>query len=220
MSPIEVSLIRAAHLFARLPEETVEALCTISALQTYPAKALVFLDGDPAAGMYVVSSGRIKICRVSLSGREQILTLVTPGQHFNIVPVFDGGPCPANAETITPSEVLYFPADTLRQLVAQHPALALALLRECCGHMRRLVNLVDDLTLHTVQGRLARMLVQTASSKIKTPLTQAEMAAQLGTVREMVGRSLKTFETLGLIEIQRGVIRVIDQPGLLAQADG
>ena len=220
MSPVEATLIRAAHLFARLPEETVEALRTIAVLQTYPAKALVFLEGDPSTGMYVVSNGQVKICRVSLSGREQIMTLVTPGQHFNIVPVFDGGLSPANAETMTPAQVLWFPADALRQRVTNHPALTLALLRECCGHLRRLVNLVDDLTLHTVQGRLARLLAQAASSDSKTPLTQAEMAAQLGTVREMVGRSLKTFEALGLIEVQRGVIRVIDERGLLAQADG
>ena len=219
MSQVESATIRAGHLFARLPESSIDALCAIAVLHPYPARTLLFLEGDPAADLYVLITGRVKISRVSLSGREQIMTLVEPGQHFNIVPVFDGGPCPANAETMSPSQVLRFPAAELRQRVGQHSALALTLLKECCGHMRRLVNMVDDLTLHTVQGRLARLLVQAASSETKLPLTQAEIAAQLGTVREMVGRSLKTFEALGLIEVQRGVIRVMDQQGLLAQVD-
>jgi len=219
MSQVESAMIRTGHLFARLPEASIEALRAIAVLRHYPARTQLFLEGDPVADLCVVITGRVKIGRVSTRGREQIMTLVEPGQHFNIVPVFDGGPCPANAETMTASQVLRFPSDALRQRVGQDAALALMLLKECCSHMRRLVNMVDDLTLHTVHGRLAHLLVQVASGESAMPLTQAEMAAQLGTVREMVGRSLKTFEALGLIEIQRGVIRVMDQQGLLAQAD-
>jgi CRP-like cAMP-binding protein len=105
----------------------------------------------------------------------------------------------------------------------QHPALALALLREFTGRVRHLVNLVDELALHTVQGRLAGLLLAQAEAAERgaagPPLTQAEMAARLGTVREMVGRTLKTFEALGLIRLERGQISILDREGLAAQRE-
>ena len=101
--------------------------------------------------------------------------------------------------------------------------LALALLKELTSRLRHLVNLVDDLALHSVQGRLAGMLLeQAAEDKRGMPaaaLTQAEMAARLGTVREMVGRALKTFEALGLLRLERGVIVLLDRAGLVAQRE-
>jgi CRP-like cAMP-binding protein len=87
--------------------------------------------------------------------------------------------------------------------------------------MRHLVNLVDELALHTVQGRLAGLLLAQAAAaergETAPPLTQAEMAAHLGTVREMIGRTLKTFEALGLVRVERGQITILDRAGLEAQ---
>ena len=214
-----LKILQGANLFASLPNETIAALGDIAMVQTRTAKHVLFLEGDPAPGVYVVSQGRVKISRISPNGREQIMTIVTPGHHFNIVPVFDGGPCPANAEIMMESELLLLPTIALRALVTQHPTLALLLLKECSSHMRSLVNLVDDLALRTVQGRLAKLLVHAATNEHKTPLTQAEVASQLGTVREMVGRTLRTFEMMGLIKLERGAIQVINQKGLMAQAD-
>jgi CRP-like cAMP-binding protein len=137
--------------------------------------------------------------------------------------VFDGGACPANAESIDDVQLLLFPTDDLHHVVQRNPALGLVLLKDLTSFMRKLVNLVDDLALHTVQGRLARLVLriadETATDAQRAPLTQGEMAAQLGTVREMIGRSLKSFETLGLIKLERGLIRVVNRDGLLAQAE-
>jgi CRP/FNR family cyclic AMP-dependent transcriptional regulator len=108
-------------------------------------------------------------------------------------------------------------------VVEAHPALARALLREFTGRLRHLVDLVDTLALHTVQGRLAGLLLAQAEAAERgepvLPLTQAEMAAQLGTVREMVGRTLKSFEALGLIRIERGAIQLLDREGLAQQRE-
>jgi len=99
---------------------------------------------------------------------------------------------------------------------------ALRLLADSCRYLRRLVDLVDDLALTTVQGRLARLLLTQAEegeAGIVQPLTQSEMAARLGTVREMIGRSLKTFEGMGLIRIERGVIVIVDRAGLERESE-
>jgi CRP-like cAMP-binding protein len=173
--------------------------------------------------MYLVVHGHVKIARTSAGGREQVLYVLGPGSHFNTVPMFDGGTCPANAQALTAVTLLALPRERLQGVVEQHPALALALLKEFTGRLRHLVNLVDDLALHTVQGRLAGLLLEQAAAaergELLPPLTQAEMAARLGTVREMVGRALKTFEALGLLRIERGVITLVDRAGLAAQRE-
>jgi CRP-like cAMP-binding protein len=206
-----------------LPRAAVEALARIAVPLRRPAGALIQIEGDPAEAMYVVAAGRVKIARHGAGGREQVLYVIARGGHFNTVPMFDGGPCPASAEALSEVELLTLPRDALRQVVEDHPQLALALLREFTGRLRHLVNLVDDLALHTVQGRVAGLLLAQAEAaergEMVAPLTQADMAARIGTVREMVGRTLKSFETLGLIAIERGAITIRDRAGLEQQRE-
>jgi CRP-like cAMP-binding protein len=168
--------------------------------------------------MYLVVAGRVKVVRYSAEGREQIMHVVEPGDHFNTVPVFDGGACPATTEALLPTTLLVLERTALLELIHRYPDLATALLREFAGRLRMLVGLVEDLALHTVHGRLARLLLQQAEAAEQgepaPPMTQAEMAAHLGTVREMVGRTLKSFEAAGLIVLDRGAIRILDREGL------
>jgi CRP/FNR family cyclic AMP-dependent transcriptional regulator len=218
-----VFLLRKVSFCADLPEWAVAALAAIAAPIERPAGAFIQFEGDPAEAMYVVAQGRVKIARIGSNGREQVLNVIAAGGHFNTVPMFDGGACPANAEALTDVELLALPRDALLPVVGQHPALALALLKEFTGRLRHLVNLVDELALHTVQGRLAGLLLEQAAAAERgepaPPLTQAEMAARLGTVREMVGRTLKSFEALGLIRLDRGQITILDRTGLEAQRE-
>ena len=213
-------MLRRVSFCAGLPDAAIAALAAISAPLRRPAGAFVQFEGDPADAMYIVAQGHIKIARASAGGREQVLNVLGPGSHFNTVPIFDGGTCPANAQALTDVLLLALPREAMRQVVERHPALALALLKEFTSRVRHMVNLVDELALHTVQGRLAGLLLAQAEAAERgaagPPLTQAEIAARLGTVREMIGRTLKTFESLGLIRLDRGQISILDRAGLAA----
>ena len=204
-------------------EAVVEAVTRIGVLLRRPSGTVLFLAGDEAPGLFIVVTGRVKIVRESPSGREQVLNVIEAGNHFNLVPIFDGGPSPATAICLGEVELLLLPATPLRELTRRNPDLAMALLADAGRFLRHLVNLVDDLALHTVQGRVAHLLLEQAEAADRgtpvLPLTQAEMAARLGTVREMVGRTLKTFESLGLISVARGTIAILDRAGLEEQAE-
>lgn len=223
MSDERLAQIRAVSFAAGLPEGALVALAAIAAPMQRVTGTLLQLEGDQAEAMYIVVRGRVKIARVSAGGREQVLNVIPPGGHFNTVPIFDGGRCPANAEALTDVLLLALPRDALLAVVERHPALALALLKEFTGRVRHLVNLVDELALHTVQGRLAGLLLEQATAAERgqpaPALTQAEMAAHVGTVREMIGRALKTFEALGLLRLDRGVITLLDRAGLERQRE-
>ncbi|MCS6881261.1 MAG: Crp/Fnr family transcriptional regulator [Oscillochloridaceae bacterium] len=209
--------------FAGLPETTLRALAAIMTVLERPAGTTLQLEGEPAEAMYLVVAGRVKLYRLSTGGREQVLGIVGAGGLFNAVPIFDGGPCPASAETLDDAVLAALPRQRLLELIDSHPALARALLSELAARLRHMVDLVDTLALHTVQGRLARLLLEQARAAERgapvAPLTQAQMAARLGTVREMVSRTLKSFEALGLIRMERNAIHVLDRAGLERQTD-
>lgn len=220
---VDRAFLSSLSFLGEQPETTVDAVAAIGVQLRRPAGSVLFLAGEEAPGLYIVASGRVKIVRESPTGREQVLHVIEPGNHFNLVPIFDGGPAPATAICLTDVELLLVPSVALRELTRRTPELAMALLADAGHFLRRLVSLVDDLALHTVQGRVARLLLAQAEAADRgepaPPLTQAEMAARLGTVREMVGRTLKTFEALGLIGVARGTIAILDREGLALQAD-
>jgi CRP/FNR family transcriptional regulator, cyclic AMP receptor protein len=215
--------LKRVSFCANLPEAALRDLGAITVRVEREAGVTLQIEGDQAEAMYVVAAGRVKISRISTGGREQVLNIIGVGGHFNTVPIFDGGPCPANAEAITNVSLLALPRAPLLGVVDAHPALARGLLREFTGRLRHLVDLVDTLALHTVQGRLAELLLAQAAAAERgaptPPLTQAEMAAHLGTVREMISRTLKSFEALGLIRMERGAIVVIDRARLEEQRE-
>lgn len=218
-----IEALRQVGFCAELNETTVSDLAAIAVPLHRAAGTLIQLEGEPAEAMYVVIQGRVKIARIAANGREQVLHVAGVGHHFNTVPIFDGGVCPANAEALCDVRLLALPRAPLVQVMERHPMLALAFLKEFTGRLRHLVHLVDELALHTVQGRLAGLLLTQAEAAERgeavSPLTQSEMAAHLGTVREMVARTLKGFEVLGLVRMERGAITVLDRVGLAAQAE-
>lgn len=208
---------------ANLPDRVVDALAAIAVIREVAAGAVIQLEGDEAEAMYVVLSGRVKVIRAASNGREQVLHVAGPCDHINLVPVLDGGPNPATLQALTDAVLAAMPCEPLRELMMREPEFTMALLKDLARRQRHLVALVDELALHCVQGRLARLLLARAEAAERgeavPPLTQAEMASQIGTVREVVSRTLRNFEELGLIATERGVIALKDRAGLAEKAE-
>jgi CRP-like cAMP-binding protein len=220
---VDRAFLNSLSFLSEQPPATIAAVAAIGVQLRRPAGTVLFLAGEEATGLYIVVAGRVKIVREAPTGREQVLHVIEAGNHFNLVPIFDGGPSPATAICLSDVELLLLPAIALRELTRRTPDLAMALLADAGQFLRHLVSLVDDLALHTVQGRLARLLLAQAEVAARgeavSPLTQAEMAARIGSVREMIGRTLKTFEALGLVAVTRGTIAVRDREGLAQLAE-
>ncbi len=215
--------LRKVGFAANLSDEALAAMSTIAVERHIDRGQLITLEGSPADAMYIVIAGRVKISRYSSEGREQIMYTAETGDHFNTVPIFDYGTCPATTEALMPTTLMVLHRDDLRGLMERYPDVTEAVLKELASRLRHLVGLVEDLALNTVHGRLAKLLLQQDEAAepgaVHTPMTQAEMAAHLGTVREMVGRGMKSFELAELIEIERGTIRILDYAGLRERAE-
>jgi CRP-like cAMP-binding protein len=221
------SLLRQVPFFAGLSDDVLAALAAATVERRYARGQVLFLEGDPCAGLHIVAEGEVKIFKLSPQGREQILRQLGPGSTFNEVPVLDGGPNPASTAAVTDAILCVITREDIKRLAQTYPALAWALIESTARHARHLVMMVEDLSLRSVKARLARLLLveaqrSTAAGEIDRSqmITQAEMAARLGTVREMIGRVLRDLADDGLITFDRHRIVIKDREALAAVAEG
>lgn len=182
------------------------------------------LEGDPGGALHYVRSGLIKVFKTSVGGKEQVLRLIAAGHTFNDVPALDGGPNPASAAAMEPSVVYVIRRAALRQLISTRPGVAEAVVRTLASALRHLVTLVEDLSLRHVAARLAKLLLEQEAllqqGQQSHHLTQQEMAALVGTAREVVGRALKELEVAGALEIHQGRIVIQNRERLQLLAAG
>ncbi|RME60534.1 MAG: Crp/Fnr family transcriptional regulator, partial [Caldilineae bacterium] len=217
-------LLQRLPYLKSLPEHVIDVLAAVAVRREYPAGAMIFLEGDPTAGFFLVESGVVKISRVGADGREHILLLVEAGGTFNEVAALDGDPNPATATAHTDVALYRIVRSDLERIAIQYPRLAWALLESMTKRTRHLVAMVQDLSMRSVKGRLARLLLEQAeanrSEAVPRLLTQEEMAAHLGTVREMVGRAMRSLAAEGIIEFDRHRIVILDEERLRAEVEG
>ncbi len=212
--------LRAVPLLTGLSEEALACLARASIRRTYAAGEIIIVEGDPCRVTYFIVKGRVRVFRTSPSGREQVLSQLGPGQAFNTVPPFlPHGRNHATVQAITPVVLYAVPAGELRRLVLKCPELALALLHDFAQRLDHLTDLAESLSLQTVRGRLARFLLEHAEAgQVTRRWTQEEIAAHLGTVRDVVGRALRAFADAGLIRLDRQRIVLLDREGLEKEA--
>lgn len=217
----DLALWRTVAWLQGLPEPVVAELAAAAVPARYHAGTTIFWEGDPVNGLYLVAQGTVKICRYSKDGREHILHFMQAGDTFNDVAALDGGPNPATAIAHSDVVVWRLPRPALHAVVDRHPDLAWALIESLARRARFLVGQVQDLAMRNVRGRLAKLLLEQAGDNDSVPrfLTQEEMAARLGTVREVVGRSLRSLAADGILEFDRHRIVILDPERLAEEAE-
>jgi len=215
-------LVRVA-LFAGLSEPERWALAERAVEKRYRAGELLFVEGDPCPGMYVLIEGRVKIYKTSPAGREIMLAIEEAPSTVAEVPLFDDGPFPASVMALDDVTAWLIRKEDFRQVCRQNPDLALKVLAVVARRLRGLVNLVESVTFGSVRQRLARALLefsqQAGSDVFRLPVTHEELALRLGTVREVVSRNLSRFQAEGLLEVTRGRVRLLDRTGLEREAE-
>jgi CRP/FNR family transcriptional regulator len=217
--------ISKASLFNGLPAEQIAELAQICLDQRYEKGRGLFSEGELARGFYLVVSGKIKIYKLSLEGKEQILHIFGSGEILGEVPVFAGGSYPANAEALEPSRVLLFPRMSFLELIGREPAIAVNMLGILSHRLRRFTHLIEDLSLKEVPGRLAAYLIYLGErgesrQALELEITKAQLASLLGTIPETLSRILTKLAQQGIISVDRRKIRVLDLKSLESLATG
>jgi len=213
---VQLEFLKSILYFSGLSPAELESIRKSVFEKTADRAEMVLLEGEPAANLYFVASGAVKVFKTSAEGKEQILSIVRPGESFNDVPIFDGGPNPASARAMGPVLLYGIKRIDMEAILRNHPQIASNVIKVLARRIRQLVSLVEDLSFRHVIGRVARILFEHVGREMGDGprLTQQEMAAMAGTAREVVGRSLKALEEEGVIKLDRHRIIITDKEAL------
>lgn len=202
--------------FSSLSETTLSLIAKVAIHQSIPEGTLFLIEGEPCTAIYFIISGDVSIFRLATDGREQVLTRLKPGQSFNTVPPFQKERRNhANAKAVTNVELLVILIEDYYQLIRDCPDFNIAILQDFADRLDHLTALVESLSLYSVRGRLARFfLTGIEANQTAKQFTQEEIAAQIGTVREVVSRTMRGLIKEGIIEINRHEINILDKEAL------
>ena len=218
---ISIDKLRSMAFLHTFDDDIFAVLVQLAVWREYAPGAIVFLEGERTTAIYYLEYGWMKVIKSSLDGREQILRFLGPGETFNELSVFANKVNPATAIALEAAGAWLIPRAAMRQLLTSHPEVAAHVIESIADRVIHLVSLVADLSLHSVEARVARMLLDESEDGVLTRkrwATQTELAARLGTVPDVLSRALRSMVEAGVIEMDRNEFRILDRQGLEAMA--
>ena len=212
-------VLRRAPLFEGLDEESARALRRQMLDVKLSRGEHLFLEGQDGDRLYVVMDGKLKLTRAAADGRENLLSVVGPGEMFGELSLFDPGPRTATATAVTESRLYALSHPDLKPWLTGRPEVALSLLRQLSRRLRRTNEVVGDLVFSDVPGRVAKALLD-LSSRFGVPseeglhvahdLTQEELAQLVGASRETVNKALADFAGRGWLRLEARAVVLLD----------
>jgi CRP-like cAMP-binding protein len=210
--------------FAQLNPPALNEIKRQAHRHDYQAGALIFGEGEPCAGFYIVVEGLVRIYRTNVEGRLHTLSLLRPIATFNEVAAVDGGANPFHATAVTNVSLMVLSHSCLINLLAEQRTVLEAYVQQLAHLNREYIERLEDMTFRSIPARLAKLLLHETTyaeqiAETPTQLTQEEIASILGTTREVVGRSLRGLLNAGLLVKKGRQLFIIDREGLEALAE-
>jgi CRP/FNR family transcriptional regulator len=213
---VEIPKLKHIALFDHLPDAVLHEIVAASYDVDYEDGEMIVLEGQKNPPVFFILKGTVRIFHIKADGREQTLIYLQKGSSFNLPAVFSNdSSAPASATAAGGAHLLLIEQADFHRLAARQSDLALAVMCTLSNRLRHLSQLSYDLGLRSVRGRLARfLLLQAEGETAPIRWTHEEISARIGTVREVVSRTMRAFVREGLIEQDRHRIRVLDARAL------
>ncbi len=207
--------------FASLSDKTLACIGDACRLENYQRSETVILEGDPADAAFFMLQGEVKVYRMTRIGKEHVLSRMKAGQSFNTIPLLgEEDITHSSVETLTQVTLLRILKQDFLALLQTCPDFTFVMLRDFSNRLRKMTDMVESFALHSVRGRLAQFLIRQADQGKYAPrYTRDDIAREIGTVRDVVGRLLKAFEEKGYIRREGRRVILQDRAGLEAEAE-
>lgn len=225
----KISALKKTQLFGELEEPELRALAERALERRLARGEILFVAGDEARGLFVIVTGALRAFREGVDGREQVIHVERAGATIAELPVFDDKPYPSTVAAEEETLVLFLDKRDVKSLCLKHPQIALAALKLLAGRLRKCAELVEALSLREVDQRLARWLLSEARARgrradagleVALALTNQQIAARVGSVREVVSRALSRLQQNGLIMVDGRRVTICDEQALEVFAGG
>jgi CRP/FNR family transcriptional regulator len=216
---MSTDLLRRCPLFAGLQEKDLQKIRAIATPRQFRKRDVLFSDGGEAKGFYVILTGKVKLYKISLEGKEQILHIVSAPDTFAEAALFLEGTYPAFAETLMDSQLLFFPKRNFIELIEKNPQLSINMIVSLSQYLKRFASLIEELSLKEVSSRIAKYLIDLSlklskvdttrfregkvSTEIELDLSKTQLASKLGTISETLSRTLAKMRAKKIIDVKK-----------------
>ena len=220
----KVHALHSCPYFSGLDDAHLNELAEGMRLVRYERGEVVFWQDEACQGLQIIERGMVKLFKLSPQGRELIVNIFKEGATFAEVPVFDGGANPVNSAALEESDIWQLDTAVIRSLMEKHPEMCKQVMLNLAKNLRMMVGIIEEVSFYQVTQRLARLLSQMSTDELtgsdSTRLTQDQLAARLGTVREVLARALRALERSGAIRVDRRQIHILDSRLLKQWGEG
>jgi CRP/FNR family transcriptional regulator len=215
------NILQHLRHFSELPDEIQQVIAASAVHRHFNAGQVIYVEGEPAESIYALEAGWVKATRMTREGREQAMMFLRPVDVFGDIAVLTSTTYPGTVVALEDVDVWVIPATTILNLIPRYPDFAMAVIRHLGERVLHYISLVEDLSLRSVEARLANTLLRHAElhdGQFVVPrrdwTTFDEMAVRLGTVRDVLSRALKTLEAENLLRVEKHAIVLLDSKGL------
>lgn len=216
-------VLDGCSFFSRVESTSRERLIRMAVWRNFGKGEVIFRDGEPASGVFVVASGLVRIYKLSPNGKEHVLHLAGPGMTFAEVAVLGKFHCPAFAEAVEPTQCVLLPVKPFTQALREDHRLCLQILPSLAIWVRSLVSLLEGIVLRDAAGRVAAYLLQAHSEQggtVSLPALKKHIASHLNLTSETLSRTLRQLRDDKLISEKVNGLVIEDLKSLQRIAEG
>ena len=204
-------------IFSTLNYDEMMEVASITTSRDYKKGEMIYIAGEKKKTLYVIHKGKVKLTRISPSGKEQIISILGPGDFMGELSLFNDEPITNNAEALEDTTVCIIDGDKLKEIMAKYPTIAFKVLEELSRRLKRAENLIENLGVNDVETRIVQTLLDLADENgvINLDISKKDLAAYMGMSQETLSRKLSYFQDKGLIkQIGHRRIEILDKESL------
>jgi CRP/FNR family transcriptional regulator len=204
-------------IFSTLNYDEMMEVASITTSRDYKKGEMIYIAGEKKKTLYVIHKGKVKLTRISPSGKEQIISILGPGDFMGELSLFNDEPITNNAEALEDTTVCIIDGDKLKEIMTKYPTIAFKVLEELSRRLKRAENLIENLGVNDVETRIVQTLLDLADENgvINLDISKKDLAAYMGMSQETLSRKLSYFQDKGLIkQIGHRRIEILDRESL------
>lgn len=213
----EKTCIEIVPIFNTLTYNEMMEVARITVARSYKKGEIVYMAGDRGEKLFVIHKGKVKISRISPTGKEQVIRILGPGDFMGELSLFVHGPLNDNAEVLEDTTVCVIDGEKLKNLMVKYPTIAFKVLEELSSRLERAENLIEHLGVHNVETRIIEILLDLANDEgeVVLKMSKKDLASHIGMSQETLSRKLSYFQDMGWIKLigHRKII-ILDEESL------
>ena len=202
--------IELVPIFSNLTKEEMLEVAAITRDKTFKKGEMIYMAGDKGEKLYVIHSGKVKISRFTSSGKEQVIRILGPGEFMGELSLFSSATMTDNGEALEDTTMCIIGGSDFKKLMKKYPDISFKIMEELSKRLEKAENLIENISLHSVEKRLAQTLLSMANSRdeINLKMSKRDLASHIGMSQETLSRKLSAFQELGIIRLvgHRGII--------------